>query len=179
MIITPCWIIEVVGAELDWHTFALQTKDGCYLSGNTKLVGRDKAVALSSKELAQTLCDAVLPTMRRRHGEEVELQIKPGHLPQKGAGFDDDLIRARIAEGNFAPNKRPSGVSLSLGNTKQAPKHYLCTLGTKTCSVILKGNLKPKMGKPITFRLSEPGSTWQKGIVGEISTKGSFPVTLI
>ena len=175
----PCWTIQVVGADLDWHTVALQTTDGCYLSGNTKLVGRDKAVALSSKELAQSLCDAVMPTMRRRHGEDVELQIEPGQRSRKGAGFDDDLIRARIAAGNFVPNKRPAGFSLSAESLKVVPRQYVCTLASQTCRVIPKGSAKPEAGKPFTFRLSAPNTKWQKGLVGEINPDGSFVVTLI
>lgn len=179
MIGVSCWTIRVVGAELDWHTFALQARDGCFLSGNTKLVARDKAVALSSKELAQSLRDAVMPTMQRRHGEMVELIIEHGDLPRKDSGFDDELIRARIAEGNFAPNKRPAGLSLSSVIQNAAPRQYLCILDSQPCRVIPKGSAKPKTGKPFTFRLSEPNAQWQKGLVGDINQDGSFSITLI
>ena len=179
MINMPCWTIQVVGAELDWHTFALQVKDGCYLSGNTKLVGRDKAVALSSEKLAKDLCDAVLPTMRRRHGECVELRVEPGRSPRNGACFDDDLVSARIRDGNFAPNKRPGGLDFSAQNQKQAPRQYLCTLDSQTCRVIPKGSAKPQPGKPFVFRLAEPNAKWQRGIVGEANLDGSFDLILI
>ncbi len=47
------WTIRVEGAAIQWHTFALQSKDGCYISANTKLVGDDKAVSLSNEDLAR------------------------------------------------------------------------------------------------------------------------------
>lgn len=43
--------IVIDDAELQWHTFALQSKGECFLSANTKLVGMDKAVLLSNKNV--------------------------------------------------------------------------------------------------------------------------------
>jgi hypothetical protein len=100
------WTIRIDDAALQWHTFTLQTKDGCYISVNTKLAASDKAARLSSEELAVQFLEAIMPTMRRRHGEEVRLTIeKWGTSKQKA--FDDVMIRARIEQNNYAPNKRP------------------------------------------------------------------------
>ena len=69
------WTIVIGDAELQWHTFALQSKGDCFLSANTKLVGIDKAVLLSNKDLAQLFRDATLPTLLRRHGDAVQATV--------------------------------------------------------------------------------------------------------
>lgn len=103
------WIIRVSNANLQGHTFALQSKDDCYLSANTKFVAIDKAARLSSEGLARRFCLAVMPTMRRRHGDEIELDV--AHcVESESRALDDALVIARIDTNNFAPNKRPAGV---------------------------------------------------------------------
>ncbi|WP_143752300.1 hypothetical protein [Burkholderia sp. SRS-W-2-2016] len=99
------WTIRVEHADLQSHTFALQAKDGCFLSANTKLAGYDKAVTLTSEALAERFRAAILGVMKKRHGEDVELIVEPGGQ-RKSA--DDELVNARISQGVFAPNKRPA-----------------------------------------------------------------------
>jgi hypothetical protein len=103
------WTIVIDDAELQWHTFALQSKGECFLSANTKLVGVDKAVLLSNKDLAESFRGATLPTLRRRHGDAVRSSV--ACFCTTKAQVDDLLVQARIKESLFAPNKRP--VSLS------------------------------------------------------------------
>ena len=98
------WTIRVEGAAIQWHTFALQSNDGCYISANTKLVGYDKAVSLSNEDLANQFRTALLDIMKRRHGDEVELVVERGG---RGKHVDDTIVAARIAQKVFAPNKRP------------------------------------------------------------------------
>lgn len=104
-----CWTIRIDDAELQWHTFAIQSKGDCFLSANTKLVGFDKAVLVSTKCLAQAFCDAVLPTLRRRHGDAVLAMIATCRTTD--VRIDDLLVQARIDEGQFAPNIRPLRLS--------------------------------------------------------------------
>jgi hypothetical protein len=103
------WTICVEDAELQWHMFAIQSKGECFLSANTKLVSIDKAVQLSSEELARSFCEAVLPTLRRRHGEAVSAVV--AIFRTTGSRIDDSLVQARIKERLFAPNKRPPGLA--------------------------------------------------------------------
>ena len=100
------WTIVIDDAELQWHTFALQSKGDCFLSANTKLVGVDKAVLLSNKDLAESFRNATLLTLRRRHGDEVRSTVASCRTTK--TQFDDLLVQARIREGVFAPNKRPT-----------------------------------------------------------------------
>lgn len=100
------WTIRIDNAELQWHMFAIQSKGDCFLSANTKLVGFDKAVQLSNEVLARMFCEAVLPTLRRRHGDGVLATVATCRT--NDPRIDDVLVRARIDEGLFAPNKRPS-----------------------------------------------------------------------
>lgn len=101
------WTIRVEAAELQWHIFALQSKGDCFLSANTKLVGFNKAVQVSSEDLAISFCEAVLPTLRRRHGEAVMATVATCSTTE--LRLNDSLVQARILEGLFAPNKRPKG----------------------------------------------------------------------
>jgi hypothetical protein len=100
------WTIRVEDAELQWHIFAIQSKGDCFLSANTKLVGFNKAVQLSSEELARSFCEAVFPTLRRRHGEAVLAIVATCRTTD--TRIDDSLVRARIEKKQFAPNKRPA-----------------------------------------------------------------------
>ena len=100
------WTIRVEDAELQWHIFAIQSKGDCFLSANTKLVGVNKAVRLSSEKLAKLFCEAVVPTLRRRHGEAVSVMVATCRTTD--SRIDDSLVRARIQERLFAPNKRPA-----------------------------------------------------------------------
>lgn len=108
------WTISIEDAELQWHLFALQSKGDCYLSANTKIVGIDKAVQVTSKELAVAFCNAVMPTLRRRHGVAVLATVCA--LQTTDLADDDELVASRIAENMFAPNKRPTGALMKTKN---------------------------------------------------------------
>ncbi len=99
------WTISIEDAEPQWHLFALQSKGDCYLSANTKIVGFDKAVRLTSKELAIAFRESVLPTLRRRHGDAVLAMIHS--LGTTKMRNDDELVTTRMRESVLAPNKRP------------------------------------------------------------------------
>jgi hypothetical protein len=101
------WTIRVEDARIQSPTFAIQSKDDCYVSANTKLVAIDKAVSLSSEQLAERFRDAILDVMRKRHGDVVTLHIQWCSSSGDKRGFDDALVLARIQQNMFAPNKRP------------------------------------------------------------------------
>ncbi len=101
----PTWTIRVVGADLQWHTSWLQSKDCCYLTANTKLSDYSKAVTLTREDLAHEFCQALQGVMRKRHGDDVDLIVEPGGQKKT---VDDDVVIARIAQRLFAPNKRPT-----------------------------------------------------------------------
>jgi hypothetical protein len=103
------WTITIDGAELQWHTFALQSKGECFLSAHTKLVGVDKAVLLSTRDLAESFREATLLTLRRRHGEAVRSTVATCRTSE--VQVDDLLVQARIREGAFAPNRRPACIA--------------------------------------------------------------------
>jgi len=100
------WTIVIDDTELQWHTFAIQSKGDCFLSANTKLVSVDKAVLLSNKKLAESFRDATLLTLRRRHGNAVRSTVVSCSTTK--LQVDDPLVQARIDEALFAPNKRPA-----------------------------------------------------------------------
>lgn len=100
------WTIRVESAVAQAHTFACQNKDGCFVSAHTKLAGFGKHVALSTEKLADTFRTAIYPTMRKRHGDSVELILLK--IQTLGGGkvckIDDEIVLARIRDRNFAPN---------------------------------------------------------------------------
>lgn len=103
------WTIRISDAAPQSHLYALQEKDDCFLSANTKLVAVDKAVQVTSEELAMSFREAVLPTLRRRHGDKVQALIYTCQTSDNR--IDDALVVARITEKMFAPNKRPASLS--------------------------------------------------------------------
>ncbi len=101
------WTIRVESGYIQPHTFALQTKDGCYMSAHTKLAGYDKLVRLSSPELAQNFIDATTKIMKKRHGDDVVLTVASCPDLSRKQKYDDQIVLARIKQNNFAPNKAP------------------------------------------------------------------------
>jgi len=116
------WTIRVEDAELQWHIFAIQSKGDCFLSANTKLVGFDKAVQLSSEELARSFAEAALPTLRRRHGEAVLAVVASCRTTDER--IDDSLVQARIDEEVFAPNQRPASVRAITDERKKVTRTH-------------------------------------------------------
>lgn len=100
------WTIRVEEAGIQAHTFACQTKDGCFVSAHTKLAGFSKRVVLSKETLARDFCTAINAVMRKRHGDSVELILEPSGRRKNGT-TDDAIVLARIQERNFVPNKSP------------------------------------------------------------------------
>ena len=102
------WTIEVESAATQAHTFALQHRDGCFVSANTKLAAFGKHVKLSNAELANTFRTAIYPVMRKRHGDSVELTVRKveafGLRRSSASKSDDEIVLARMRDGNFAPN---------------------------------------------------------------------------
>lgn len=100
------WTAVIDDAEMRWNTLALQCKEDCYLSANTKLVGVEKTLMLSSNELARSFIDATLATLSRRHGNAVRATVAcylTIHVQ-----VDAPMVQARIEEKLFAPDKRPT-----------------------------------------------------------------------
>lgn len=103
----PCaWTIRVEVAAVQAHTFACQTKDGCFVSAHTKLAGWGKRVVLSTERLARDFRTAIDAVMRKRHGDSIELILEPSSKRKNGA-TDDAIVLARIREHSFVPNKAP------------------------------------------------------------------------
>lgn len=101
------WTVQVLNANSQRHMLAIQYKNYCFLSANTKLVAPDKAVRLSSEDLAQRFCEAVMPSIQLRHGDSTRLVVCH-QTESRTKPLDDALVVARINENNFAPNKRPT-----------------------------------------------------------------------
>jgi len=104
------WTIRVEGAGHQAHTFACQTKDGCFVSAHTKLAGWGKHAVLSTEAIANEFRTAIYPVMRKRHGDSIELILEASDKRKNGI-TDDVIVLARIRERNFVPNKAPKSES--------------------------------------------------------------------
>jgi hypothetical protein len=106
MKIIKYWTIRIDDAALQSPTFALQSKGDCFLSANTKLVGFDKAVQLTTAEIAVSFRNAVLSTLQRRHGDAVRATVM--FCSGTSTNTDDVLVLGRITASLFTPNKKTS-----------------------------------------------------------------------
>ncbi len=88
----------------------------CYLSPNTKLADSEKAARLADVGVAEALAAAIQPFMRKRHGDDVEIVVEKLEFTTSKSErarlvarmlHDTSIVRARLREGNFAPNKAP------------------------------------------------------------------------
>lgn len=101
------WTIQVKGkvaTNLDVGRLIVQ--DECYVSANTKLCDFANSACLSSEPLAVRYREALLPVLRKRYGDGVHLLVI-SRGPQGRPEFDDELVKARIEQEVFAPNRRP------------------------------------------------------------------------
>lgn len=118
------FVLRVEGLTARGDTLAhIVEKHGCLLSPNTKLADQTKGALLLDEILAQAFADAVLPLMRKRHGDEVRLVTQRWESsPSRAelarqlalAGHDTSIVRARLRELNFTPNRAPLVIAADL-----------------------------------------------------------------
>jgi hypothetical protein len=118
------FVLRVEGLEARSDSLAhVVEKHDCLLSPNTKLADQAKGALLLEEALAQSFADAVLPVMRKRHGEQVRLVIQRWESSPSGselarqlarARHDTSIVRARLRERNFTPNRAPLVIASDL-----------------------------------------------------------------
>lgn len=105
------WTVRVHGKiATNLDVGRLIVEEGCFVSANTKLCDFANSACLSSESLAKLYLEALLPILRKRYGNGVRLAVFD-RGPQGRPEFDDTLVRARIEQGVFAPNRRPKTLS--------------------------------------------------------------------
>jgi hypothetical protein len=84
----------------------------------TEVKGQEKIMKKLNEFWTIVIDDAELqwPTLRRRHGDAVQATVASCRTTQ--AQVDDMLVRARISEGQFAPNKRPASFPVRSTHSK-------------------------------------------------------------
>jgi len=82
-----------------------------------------KCALLVDEPLAQAFASAVAAVLRKRHGDQVRVTVErwdssPAEAElarlMARARHDTSVVRARIREGNFAPNRPPLVVAADL-----------------------------------------------------------------
>lgn len=94
------------------NLFYHEQKGELYLSANLRLCSSCKNAHIESLELAQLFVEAIMPTLQRRYGNDFDLRIvKCGSSENKkireNIQKESEIIRKRIATGNFASNVAP------------------------------------------------------------------------
>jgi len=78
--------------------------------------GEIESALLLDERLVEAFAVAVAPVLRKLHGEQVRLVVERWESSPSGlelasllarARHDTSVVRARIREGNFAPNRPP------------------------------------------------------------------------
>ena len=101
------WTIQVKGkVATSLNIGRLIVDDELYVSANTKLCDFSNSACVSSKQIAQQFCDALLPILRKRYGDLVCLTVV-NRGTQGRPAYDDALVVARITQKMFAPNRPP------------------------------------------------------------------------
>lgn len=97
------WTIKVIGAR-GWRDAYSQVAPEGYISSNCRVVGKHKAVALESLELAEKFKDVLKERKKYANGESTLLFV------EKYSGWngpDDILVKARIDQNILSPSKLP------------------------------------------------------------------------
>jgi hypothetical protein len=102
------------GDQMNYYAY----KGDIYLSPHTKAVSPEKAAHLATRDLAERAAAALAPIARKRYGDAARIVVVPvctfggGKLSMARTAArikaDTEMLEARIAQGVFAPNKRPS-----------------------------------------------------------------------
>ena len=115
--------VEGLTARSDTLAHVVEKQD-CLLSPNAKLADPAKGALLLDEALAHAFADAVLPVVRKRHGDGVRLVIQSWESSPSGselarqlarARHDTSIVRARLRERNFTPNRAPLVIAADLG----------------------------------------------------------------
>jgi hypothetical protein len=86
-------------------------KSDVFLSPHVRLCGYTAMAHIDSESLARTFAEACTPFLQKRYGIETTLgvesrwEISELNKLLKQIQNDSDLIRKRLATGNFSPNK--------------------------------------------------------------------------
>jgi hypothetical protein len=118
------YLLRIDGLAAQADTFAhLIEKGQCYLSPNTKLADQGKCAQLSDVTLAEAFAAAALPVLRKRHGDQVALEVEAWRSVPSATELarimarvrhDTSVVRARLREKNFAPNRAPLIIAADL-----------------------------------------------------------------
>jgi len=82
-----------------------------FLSPHVRLCGYTAMAHIDSESLARTFADACMPFLQKRYGIETKLMIESRwevsetNKIEMRIKEDSELIRKRLATGNFSPNK--------------------------------------------------------------------------
>jgi hypothetical protein len=86
------------------------------------LAGQAKGALLPDEALAQVFADAALPVMRKRQGDQVRLVIQRWESSPSGSALarhlarhDTPIVRAKLRERKFTPNRAPLVIAADLG----------------------------------------------------------------
>jgi hypothetical protein len=112
------FLLRVDGGETGPLLAYYSHKHQVFLSPHTKAVSMDLAAHLESLEVATRAAKSLGPIARKRYGDAARIEVVP--IRERGGGdsstkrtlarikADTAMMEARIAQGVFAPNKRPS-----------------------------------------------------------------------
>jgi hypothetical protein len=82
-----------------------------FLSPHVRLCGYSAMAHIDTESLARTFADACMPFLQKRYGIETVLgvesrwEVSDNNTILKRIQKDSELIRKRLATGNFSPNK--------------------------------------------------------------------------
>ena len=89
----------------------LDEKSDVFLSPHLRLCGYTAMAHIDSESLARIFAEACIPFLQKRYGIETMLRVESRwEVPEnnkilKRIQDDSELIRKRLATGNFSPNK--------------------------------------------------------------------------
>jgi len=94
------------------NLFYQDQKDELYISANLRLCSTLKNAHIESEKLAKEFAEAIMPKLQKRYGNDFDLRIvecssNEGKKLIEKIRIDSEIIKKRIATGNFAGNVAP------------------------------------------------------------------------
>lgn len=114
----PHYYLRLWNTPSSRQLHALQEKDGTYLSPHGRVAGWKNAAAIKSAEAARLISELWMPTLQRRMGPEVRIELEPSMLDERRLAepcvrHGAATLLARAREQLFHSNQLPDAAAIA------------------------------------------------------------------
>jgi hypothetical protein len=152
------WISEIIGAELRRQMFALQAKDGAYLTPHGRMGGISQAALIPIRSLAFEASESWAPVLQKRMGAATRLE--PKHLECDQDVRDHGVAGAAVLLARARTKRWASNAAIDPGAVRVAMEEVQSWLnGCTSLSMVQESELNKLLAvaEPLVVDMMERG----------------------